>query len=245
MKKLLPVVLFLLASVFCFGQKIRYTTIKCTLSKGAKDSIEKLARYELNFYKTIFTIKKIPTIMVKLYGDQDRFEKSEETVPRWNRSQTGYYTLGNREVGVFKDEHFVATSAHEINHFIFHTQFDTIPTWVNEGLSCYFEYAAFDSSGNVVIQPWRYGKRRIKELLLKNKADVKQLAYFSPKKFYKGSDKKELDHYVQAWAMVYFLMETKREVMKDIIKNNTPDAIEMCYKGGMVQFQKDFCDYYK
>lgn len=242
MKKFIFSILLVFIGTFCSAQKIRYNTMKCTISKGAKDSIQKMAKYELDFYRSIFTIDKIPTVTVKLYGTTERFKQAEKNIPRWNRSKTGFYMVGRREVAVLKDVNFIYTAYHEINHFIFHTQFKTIPTWVDEGLSCYFENAKFDSTGNVVIQPWRYGKYRLKELFRKNKISVERMAHRSHKKFHTG---KELDHYVEAWAVVYFLMETNKNVMIEIIRNNTPDAIEMCYKGGMAQLQKDVTEYYK
>ncbi len=122
-----------------------------------------------------------------------------------------------------------------------------IPDWINEGLACYFEQAKIDSAGKVNIKPWESGKRIMKELVRKKKFDLKWLVGTSYKKFHK---RHEHNHYVESWAIVYFLMKTNQKVFVDIVKNlksktGSVDAINQCYKGGAEQLEKDIYNYYK
>jgi hypothetical protein len=247
MRKLIFSILFVVICVSCFGQKLRFITLNCAITKEEKDTIAKVVNYELAFYRKIFTIKKIPTVNIKLYGDHDKFKEYQKKSPKWDQSETGFYSDSRKEVCVYKGDDFKSTCYHEINHFIFHTQLNIIPTWVNEGLSDYFGNATIDTNGNVQIKSWWYGKNRMKKLIAKNKFNLEWLVSSSPKRFYK---RHEIDHYVEAWSVIYFLMEKNQKTLTDIIidlkaKYNSVDAINKEYAGGIIQLQKDVISYYQ
>jgi hypothetical protein len=220
----------------------------CKVTKAEKASIEKMARYELAFYSEIFTIKKIPTIQVSVYGDFEKYYKKMCDIAPSIRSRTrfGFYSPSRKTVYVYKDSSFVKTCYHEINHFIFATQLSSIPTWINEGLSVYFEYAQIDTAGNITIKPWAYGKSRMKVLIKKGRYNFEWLAKATHKKFHRRRD---LDHYVESWALVYFLMNKDKKYVPEIIKElkagrKSIEAVNEVYKGGMEQLVKDVVAYY-
>jgi hypothetical protein len=246
MKHCCVILLAFLLSLQCAGQKIRFNLVGCTLTKSEKAAIEKVARYELAFYSTIFKIRKIPTIQVSLYGDYEKFYKQPHG-SSFPRTKTGFYSYATKTVYVFKDSNFVTTCYHEINHFIFSTQLSHIPTWINEGLSVYFEKAKIDTVGNIEIMPWKYGKSRMKFLIGKNRYNFEWLTKATHKKFHRRRD---LDHYVESWALVYFLMSKDKTYVPGIITGlkagkNSQEAIDDVYKGGMEQLVKDVVAYYR
>src|SRR5215216_6556598 len=154
---------------------MRFVPMNCEITKAERSSIEKVAKYELEFYNAIFPVKKIPTIRILLYGDEEKYRRAEKCINRYARGSQGYFRPGTQQVCVLKNEAFVTTAYHEVSHLLFHTQMATIPTWINEGLACYFEQAKIDSSGNVEIKPWTSGKRKMKELIRKKKFGLKWL----------------------------------------------------------------------
>ncbi len=65
--------------------------MNCEITKAEKESIEIVAKYELDFYRQVFHVRKIPAISIMLYGDEKKYRVAEKCIPRYARGTVGYY----------------------------------------------------------------------------------------------------------------------------------------------------------
>jgi hypothetical protein len=155
-------------------------------------------------------------ITVNLIGDRDRFLNAYGLLKPGQRAPNGFYTTRTHEAYVHAQgspDQVQATAIHEASHLILTTLYQHTPLWLNEGFAEYFEILPI-SAINRAYQPktaWVHALRS--EGLI----PFDTLFKITPERW--RSMRPEVT-YANAWAVVYFLMQTNqgRTVLKNILK---------------------------
>ncbi|MFC1898401.1 DUF1570 domain-containing protein [Candidatus Cloacimonadota bacterium] len=227
---------------------IEFEEINCKLTEEERSIVTKIADFEFDFYHSIFH-EKYPKLKVKLFGDSLEYQEYQREISK-SKARNGFYSQSKKIAVINKNEKFMKTIYHELNHFIIHYYIMDVPQWINEGLSEYFETAALEN-GFVKIRPQNPKVERLKKWTSeKNKIDLEDFFSWTNSKWRKKDSKPDHYSYTLSWGVVHFFMED--ELRKDIFKQiitaikkgrNSTQAINKFYPGGVEQFQYDFVIY--
>lgn len=134
----------------------------------------------------------------------------------------------------------LAVVRHEATHVIVAGLYGYSPVWFNEGLAEYFEYLQV-SGQRRQVEPVAYHLAHLRRLLKRGELiPLYEYVHLKPEQWYGGNRDAR---YVQAWALVYFLMSEEtgkcvlQEMMAQLAQNycwrfSTVDFIEQNYPGG-------------
>ena len=222
--------------------------INCKLTEDEMNEIKMIADFEFNFYHSIYK-EKYPRLKVKLFGDSLEYRKYQVENSK-TQSRNGFYSSSKKIAVVNKNERFMKTIFHELNHFIMDYYMLEVPKWINEGLSEYFENGMIEN-GLVKIYPQEKKAERLKKWTgEKGKINLEDFFTWTNSKWKEEDIKPDHYSYTLSWGVVYFFMED--ELRKDIFRQiilavkkgkKSTQAINKLYPGGVQQFQNDFVIY--
>ncbi len=266
--KVLIVLLFLFTAGFAgteefvsFGSGVcRFNLQDYELSKPLEDAIVFGVSRILDTYKDTFGFSYSDSFKVKvtIFSSKDKFLEYQKEQCGSIISQTGYYSgvhgetvvLINKDAKKIRNEtkRMVGTVFHEANHLILRYQIPWCPTWVNEGLSEYFEgLNVFGKNKRIFLQ-----KRRIKwcKRWLKKGFPITLKEYIGLS-YGEWMNLKRRDSntaYTMGYSLVYFMMSRKstEKVLKELLwefrrqgmKADSIQTINNCYPGGLEKFEK-------
>lgn len=152
-------------------------------------------------------------VRVTIFNDKELFLAYQEEHLGKVISQGGYYTPTSNETVVYKGENtkeMLAVLFHEANHMILRNQIPSVPSWINEGLSVYFEglnvigrkkRIELDNKRHLWIKHW-----------LKNDFPISLSTYLSLDNddWIKFRDKDPNASYTIGYSLVYFLMSSPK-----------------------------------
>lgn len=191
-------------------------------------------------------------IVVNLLGNHTAFINAYGLLNVGRKAPEGFYTTRTNEAYVHakgSPERVQAIAIHEASHLILTTLYQRTPLWLNEGLAEYFEVLP-TSAINTKYQPkpeW------IRSLRRDGLMPFELLFNVTPERW--RSMKPEVS-YANAWAVVYFLMQTpeRKDVLRTLlrsIKDNpcTPisslKTMEAVYRGGLRALRADIIEWLK
>ncbi|QIU95030.1 hypothetical protein [Bacteroides faecium] len=256
-------VLSLLFSFFIFYSLLNAQTVKIEYSgdplpdKDRRD-IEQFISHEVNFY-TQFGLPDTLTLQLHVFEDRKEALKYLESVnislpfkasgvysPKLQKA----FILG-REKG---RERSLAIIYHELSHhFVRQILGKFPPSWLNEGLSEYFEHCKVTKKG-LRHTFTEYEQGRIRTMYMLGEVDLPTFLNSGHGKFMKRQATDEQYSYILAHALVTFWIETvSKDILKSLIaslqnKNDSStvsERIDRIYPGGFRQFEKDFEAAYK
>lgn len=257
-------VLYLLFSLLAFGGLLNAQTVQIEyggdpLPDKDRRNIEQFIRYEVSFY-TQFGLPD--TLSLQLYVFENRKEaiaylKSENiSIPSFRTN--GLYSpklqkaiILGREKG---RERSLAIIYHELSHhFVRQILGKFPPSWLNEGLSEYFEHCTVTKKG-LRHTFTDYEQGRIRTMYMLGEVDLPTFINSGHGKFMKQQATDEQYSYILAHALVTFWIETvPRDILKKLIASlqnkddpsTVSERIDKVYPGGFQQFEKDFEAAYK
>lgn len=215
----------------------------------------------LDTYKDTFGFSYPDDFRVKvtIFGNEDEFLKYQKEQLGSIISETGYYSGRYRETVVLQKENtkktkdakeMVGTVFHEANHLILRHNIPSCPTWVNEGLSEYFEgLNVFGENRRVYLQENR--SRWCKYWLKKGfPIELDKYLSLSHDDWMKFRSKDANAAYTIGYSLVYFMMSrsSTEEVLKELLrefKKNGEDAdsikiINDHYPGGFEKLERNW-----
>ncbi len=209
------------------GSQFRVTATGQYVVAGPPESVERLAPLFEGLYRECLTtfssrgVKVQPPstpLIALILSDRSRFEeycRSENVTPQ--SGLRGFYLPTSNRVALYdtgKQSALDGTILHEATHQVafnigIHSRLAVTPKWVVEGLATAFEREAFrlnDRRSRVEarVNPERYAwfQRLRKERDLSRSLG----AFLQSDKIFETAT---LDAYSQAWALTFFLMETR------------------------------------
>lgn len=256
-------IFYLLFSLFIFCGLLNAQTVKIEYSgdplpdKDRRD-IEQFISHEVNFYMQ-FGLPNTLTLQLHVFEDRKEALKYLESInislpfkangvysPKLQKA----FILG-REKG---RERSLAIIYHELSHhFVREILGKFPPSWLNEGLSEYFEHCKVTKKG-LRHTFTEYEQGRIRTMYMLGEVDLSTFLNSGHGKFMKRQATDEQYSYILAHALVTFWIETvPRDILKSLIaslqnKNDSStvsERIDCIYPGGFPQFEKDFEAAYK
>ena len=198
-------------------------------------------------------------VKVTIFGDKDKFLKYQKKQLGTIISGTGYYSGRYRETVVLnekntkktKDEkEMVRTVFHEANHLILRYHIPWVPSWVNEGLSEYFDgLNVFGENRRVYLQKNRsyWCKRWLKKGFPIKLDKYLSLSYDEWMSFRKRDSNAA---YTIGYSLVYFMMsrQSTEKVLKELLwefkkhgKNaSSVQIINEHYPGGFEKLERNW-----
>ena len=258
-------IFYLLFSLFIFCGLLNAQTVKIEYSGDPlpdKDrrNIEEFISHEVNFY-TQFGLPDTLTLQLLVFENRKEALAYLESVnisfpPPFKAS--GVYSsklqkaiILGREKG---RERSLAIIYHELSHhFVRQILGRFPPSWLNEGLSEYFEHCKVTKKGLHHTFP-EYEQGRIRTMYMLGEVDLPTFINSGHGKFMKRQTTDEQYSYILAHALVTFWIETvPRDILKSLIaslqnKNDSStvsERIDRVYPGGFQKFEKDFEAAYK
>lgn len=233
---------FLFAGNVLCAQKIRYNVQSCTLSVNDKFKIQSVAAHEAAYFTEVFGAKKLPTVFINVYGKREQYKKKDPPM-----GSQGFYRPGSKQVYVLYSAGYLSTCYHESAHALFDAFAKHRPTWINEGIATYFEYAKVDSLGNVSISIPKGRREEMRSAVKSDQLDISKLIHYSHRRFHLWHEHR---NYTMSWAIVSYLMTMHRDTFGTILYRigtgtDSEKAINDEYAGGIAQLEKDLVKYYQ
>lgn len=238
--RLLFLWLLLAGNALC-AQKVRYNVQACTLSVTDKSKIQSVVEFEAAYFAEVFGPKKVPALTVNVYGERKLYKKRNPPP-----GSQGFYPPGTRMVYVLYSAAYLNTCYHESSHVMFDVFAKHKPTWINEGVAEYFEFAKVDSAGTVSIYAPKWRKTAMREIVSGGELKISGLLDRKYRWFHSW---RESRNYSLSWGIVYYLMTEHRDTFGTILYRigtgtDSAKAINDAYTGGVEQLEKDLVEYY-
>ncbi|MDR0230696.1 MAG: hypothetical protein LBI82_01065 [Dysgonamonadaceae bacterium] len=239
------------------GQNFKLDDPDNLFSKKEKTILENAINYEMDFFNRTFTNKiidfsEINFTIIPNYMSYLLYQSKSGGVAR---QSSGYYSHSKQELVICNDKKyknsFLKTCFHELSHAFLHLHTDKkqIPAWFNEGLAEYLGKMTF-SSKKITHKTDTYLLARVKTLIELREINLAEFVNWDYRKFATESFTQEGYGYAISYCMVLFLMQQQDEtqtftIFRDLIgTKSTINVFDNYYKGGFVQFEKDFIAYF-
>ncbi|MCF7794123.1 MAG: DUF1570 domain-containing protein [Candidatus Cloacimonetes bacterium] len=224
---------------------VQIDQVNCNLSASEWNFIKEITKYEIEFYEDIFS-GSFPEIKMKIFGDTTSYRNFQKKIST-SRSKNGFYSQSEKVIVINKNDRYLKTVSHEINHFILRSFIPVIPKWINEGLSEYFEYAILE---NDLIKIKKQAKKetRLKEWIHEtDKIDLEDFLAWSNNKWREVNSRPDFYSSTLSWGIVYFFQndDFRKNILKELLRKidqgkDSNDIINELYPGGMEQLKIDF-----
>ncbi len=239
--------------IFFCGEKssaqiLKIEKIHCSLNKDDAASVQKIAQYEIEFYNAVFDTQKNDSlkINVRIYGRKKDFLLTPDGENACNAGADGYFLAGTQDVYVLKTEHLNNALLHELSHAILHQNIKNLPQWLDEGLATYLGSLIVDKN-EIFYAPITGRIERIKELA--EKGDLHLAGFLNNNTRWKGDKSTYTDQYTIAYSIIYFLVKTNLNLIKNItdgLRQNQPPIDILSRDFNSFQFfQSKYLNFYK
>lgn len=224
----------------------QYTNIEpihCKISASEKELIEKMAEYQINFYKRIFEFTPA-TINIKLIGNRKEYLALAPDKSLYFKT-AGFYAPVSKNALVDQSRStYLKTIYHEMQHALMDQVLGRSPAWLNEGMSELFEY--FEVNKNEVkpnIEGYKFYKMR--QYIADNSLDLKEFLNLSHRQWLERNGSGEGYSYTVSYSFVCFLFMKYPNSVEKILKkleqgNSSIEAIEYATKKKFSQIESEF-----
>lgn len=255
--------LYLLFSLFIFCNLLDAQTVQIEyggdpLPDKDRKKIEQFVSHEINFYMQFGLPDTLSLRLLVFENKQDGrdYLRSINVKTPWKVS--GIYSPKRQEAVIVGREagreRSLAVIFHELSHhFVSQILGKRPPSWLNEGLSEYFEHCTLSKKG-LRHTFTDYERGRVRTMYMLGEVDLLTFMNNTHGKFMKQQMTDEQYSYILSHALVTFWIErVPNEILKRLIislqnKNDlstVSERINRVYPGGFNQFEKDFEAVYK
>jgi hypothetical protein len=222
------------------------------LSSATYRSIETGIRHIYNDFRSLFNLhyRNAPKVRNEIFATKKEYLEFSRRFNIGIANHNGFYSSRTNTAYTWNHadpKELMSVVMHESVHRLVARKFKQAPTWLNEGLACY--YAEIQVKGsNVKINPAVLRDARVKRLLAQVKDyDVARFVNGSRGGFYGGGDQS----YSVAWSLVSFMMSSPqgRQLLTSIHNGlqgrsfrRTPieQIFEKSYPRGMAGFKENW-----
>ena len=193
---------------------------------------------------------KHTSIKVKIFGQQSDFLAYQKGVFDTHVSTTGFYYKKTNEAAVWKNrdvKSMLQVISHEAFHGILWTNYEKMPTWLNEGLAEYFEQIEVYGT-TAVIKPSKGWERMMQRAsLAKAIPDLRDFLDYDHKQWWKLNGRQGFS-YAIGWSLCFYLMSNDegRALLVEIFKARQVDkeasisgVVDRHYEGGVERLEEN------
>jgi hypothetical protein len=198
------------------AQKIIFNEIGFKLKSAEREEIQKLAKYEVKIYNSLFKQVNSDSLIIQLYlyRNSKDFKFILDKYHIKGLTESGFYSPSDKKLFVFyKDAKAINTVMHEISHALLHHNLKNAQNWFNEGLAVFLESLEIENNEIAVYTQHNYIDF-IKKLLFEKGINFKD--------FFNESQQpwliKERQQYLYAvsYSIIYFIIQTQPAYIKEI-----------------------------
>ena len=234
---------FFLQCFISFSQLMKLETFNNKISTEKIQKIEQMIQFQSEYYESLFNFK-IKTLNIVLFTNLKNYKQIRKLILRHTPLNYGFYNNPSEQIFVYKNDTFLQTIYHEINHAIVSQIIENPPNWIDEGMAEFFEYCSVSANSvEVKFQPNRLSK--IKKWYEKNDLDLKKFLRFSNSEWRDKNTYPNGYSYTVSYALIYYLYFKHPGAIGQIFKqikngSNSLDALEAATKTKIKVFEKDF-----
>jgi len=254
---MVKLILFLKLLLVCTGmltaQNFAFQDPEGMLSSKEKQYLEKAMIYEAGFFNKVFpdeSLIELSDTEVVIFNTQIEFLSYALSQGKDAGNIGGYFDGRAKKIVMYRDKNnnFLSLCYHELSHLFIRKKMRSPPTWLNEGLACYFESMEISAKTIKIKKNSRY-IARLKTLSANRDVSIANFITWNNCKFvqmlsYDGYG------YAVAYGIVWLLFQTDEHILISMMRDmrdglSSADAFNQYYPGGLVQFESDFFTYYK
>jgi len=240
------------ALIFCsqntWAQIFNINTINCHLSADDIATLNRMGKFEANFYNQVFKTQKNDsvTVDINLYGRHGEYNKVQKDEMNTTFID-GFYSPMQNKIFIYKNDQFMNTLFHETSHNILRYNYPNAPKWLNEGIATLLGYLVETNDHRVLYMPQVLYVRQLRDSIRANRFDMNN--FFR----YKNSDwlveAKRPMLYATSYCIVYFLINQEdKDYLAPILVlmkkgYSTYNAFKTAF-GSVENFQRQFYDFY-
>ncbi|MEO6523749.1 MAG: hypothetical protein ABIN91_18850 [Mucilaginibacter sp.] len=230
------------------AQIFRINTINCKLSNADTALLNKMGRFEANFYNQVFktTRNDTVTIDINLYGKKREFNDLQNGATANATFADGYYMPAKNKIFIYKTDNYMRTLFHESSHNLLRYNYTNPPKWLNEGIATLLGYLVETTDNRILYMPQAGIVKMVKDSI--------RARTFNLNNFFKtpNSDwyiKKKADMlYATSYCIIYFLINQDKDYLAPILVlmqkgYSTDRAIKEAF-GSLNNFAEEFYDFY-
>jgi len=243
--------IYLFFYVYLNASQININDINHVLSKEQTKLLTQIIQKEVSFHKKHMRLP--PSITYNLRICKNNRSKTCQQYPSLRSNMfVGLYVYKKHEAIIKQSNSMFLTIIHESNHMLIHVGKSThIPSWINEGLSEYYETATM-INGTLFATIQRQSLHKLKKWHRNDQLPPMASILAWKRNYWKSVDQDRNRDYKSrtiSWGLVYFLMSSNhgKNLLHTIIKvlrkkkhENIVMIIQKHYHGGFSAFQKDF-----
>jgi len=230
------------------AQIFHINSINCRLSDDNIAQLNRIAKFEADFYNDIFGTQKNDSVIVdiNIYGKQKEYNVVQKDAMNTTFID-GFYSPRDDRIYLYKSDMYMNTLFHETSHKILRNNFTNPPQWLNEGIATLLEYLQeTPGSKKIVYIPQRIYIRQVRDSIKANRKYLENYFKYKTTDWYDQTKRPML--YATAYCIVYFFINIDRDYLEptlNLMKQgySTPMAIQKIF-GSFDKFNQRFYDFY-
>lgn len=230
------------------AQLFRINTINCKLKAEDLALLNRMGKFEANFYNQVFntTRNDSVTVDINLYGKHREYNQ----VQKGELNTTfidGFYSGRENKIYLYKGDDYMETLFHETSHNILRYNFPHAPKWLNEGIATLLGYLVETTDNQVLYVPQPGYIRQVRDSITARSFNLNN--FFS----YRDNDWLDKDKrpmlYAASYSIIYFLInQDKRDYLGQVLVlmqqgYSTPNAFKKVF-GSTDAFAQKFYYFY-
>jgi len=245
-----PIVLVLLLCIIAASaqaQIFHINTINCKLTNTDVELLNKMGRFEANFYNQVFGTTKNDSLIVdiNLYGKRGEYKQVQKDAIHTTFID-GFYSPVDNKIFVYKSDEYMKTLFHETSHNLLRYNFPHPPQWLNEGIATLLGYLVETTDNRILYDPQVQYIKQVKDSLRNNRFNFNN--FFANKGQDWFNKEKRPMLYATSYCIIYFMINQDKDYLAPILVlmkkgYSTSEAIKAVF-GSLAEFTNQFHYFY-
>jgi hypothetical protein len=239
--------LLLIFSYSAQAQIFHINTINCKLSNADTALLNKMARFEANFYNQVFKTHKNDsvTIDINLYGKRKEYNQIQKDEMNTTFID-GFYSPMQNKIFLYKGDEYMNALFHESSHNLLRYNYANPPKWLNEGIATLLGYLVETTDNRILYMPQSRYIRQLKDSIRAHQFNLGDF-FRSKNTDWFDKDKRPM-LYATSYCVIYFLINQDKDYLTTILVlmkkgYSTSRAFKETF-GSTDNFGQQFYDFY-
>lgn len=249
-------IVLVIISIFVFAlsqnlhaQILHVNTINCKLSNSDTALLNKMARFEANFYNQVFQthLNDTVTININLYGKKGEYKDVQKDEMKTTFID-GFYSAKDNKIFIYKSDEYMKTLFHETSHNLLHYNFARPPQWLNEGIATLLGYLVETTDHRILYMPQKQYIKMVRDSMRLRTFSFNNFFNYQPNDWY-NKDKRPM-LYATSYTIIYFLInqESKDYLAPMLVLMKKGYSTQRAFKevfGSVDEFTSQFFEFYR